>query len=414
MKTNNLGSEFGSVLFFTSNSILGFSGFTQQFLLEAKVLKKRGVNVIVLAFCHPKLLWLNRKRNIYKKILNKEKIKYHVIPIMFSGRSIVGPIIEFLYTILLTMIILRYKVKIIHAHNQNTIRLALLLRRFLNVKNIYDIHGIPVEESVYEVDPSEYSKMYLKLIEMQSQIIKKSDFVFCVSEPMKKYLISMYGAKESKIIITPTSIDTKKYDYKKENKIRAKSKLGLKGKFIVVSMWYSGAWQIFEKSIDFFLMTKCKIQNSHFLILTANQDAENILIEKNINKKDYSIFTVFPHQLNEYLLAADAGLLLRDQSIVNKVAAPVKFGEYLASGTPVVITKGIGDTEKIINKFGVGVIISGLHESALDMGVKKLLNLYKVKGDCLFEDCKKAANSHLSIDMCIEKFLNVYDTITSR
>jgi hypothetical protein len=43
-------------------------------------------------------------------------------------------------------------------------------------------------------------------------------------------------------------------------------------------------------------------------------------------------------QVADYLVAADAGFLLRDASSVNRVSVPVKIGEYLAAGVPVVVS----------------------------------------------------------------------------
>ena len=59
----------------------------------------------------------------------------------------------------------------------------------------------------------------------------------------------------------------------------------------------------------------------------------------------------------EYLAAADLGLLLRDQTTLNRVASPVKFGEYLASGTPVIMTPQIGDFSSLVARKGLGTII---------------------------------------------------------
>jgi len=39
------------------------------------------------------------------------------------------------------------------------------------------------------------------------------------------------------------------------------------------------------------------------------------------------------------------------------VASPIKFGEYLCCGLPVIMTPGIGDTEEIIEKHRIGRLL---------------------------------------------------------
>jgi len=50
-------------------------------------------------------------------------------------------------------------------------------------------------------------------------------------------------------------------------------------------------------------------------------------------------------------------MLLREKNLVNRVASPIKFGEYLCCGLPLIISRGIGDTEEIIEKFGIGRLL---------------------------------------------------------
>jgi glycosyltransferase involved in cell wall biosynthesis len=52
----------------------------------------------------------------------------------------------------------------------------------------------------------------------------------------------------------------------------------------------------------------------------------------------------------------DLGLLLRDAHPVNRVASPVKFAEYLACGVPVLISPGVGDCPRIVERERVGFV----------------------------------------------------------
>lgn len=62
--------------------------------------------------------------------------------------------------------------------------------------------------------------------------------------------------------------------------------------------------------------------------------------------------------VKKYLSAANAGIIMRKDVTVNNVESPIKVGEYLACGLPVILTKGIGDYSASLPKAGVALLLS--------------------------------------------------------
>jgi hypothetical protein len=60
------------------------------------------------------------------------------------------------------------------------------------------------------------------------------------------------------------------------------------------------------------------------------------------------------------LSMCDYGILYREQSITNKVAAPTKFAEYLSAGLPVMISEGIGDYTSFVKQHDCGMVLNDL------------------------------------------------------
>lgn len=65
------------------------------------------------------------------------------------------------------------------------------------------------------------------------------------------------------------------------------------------------------------------------------------------------------------LVAGDAGLLLRRNQLLNRVACPTKFAEYLACGLPVVTTPWAGHAEALVTKYRAGLVIEHVDEASL-------------------------------------------------
>ena len=64
------------------------------------------------------------------------------------------------------------------------------------------------------------------------------------------------------------------------------------------------------------------------------------------------------NEVPKYLLAADYGLLIRENTVTNQVASPVKFAEYLACGLPVIISRNLGDYSEFVTKNNCGYLLN--------------------------------------------------------
>jgi hypothetical protein len=67
-----------------------------------------------------------------------------------------------------------------------------------------------------------------------------------------------------------------------------------------------------------------------------------------------------PNEVASFLCGCDYGLLVREQTITNQVAAPVKFAEYLACGLKVLISPNLGDYSELVEKEALGYLSTAL------------------------------------------------------
>lgn len=74
-------------------------------------------------------------------------------------------------------------------------------------------------------------------------------------------------------------------------------------------------------------------------------------------------------EVNAYLKCGDYGLMIREQSVTNRVAAPTKFAEYLAAGLNVVVSENLGDYSHFVLEHQCGFVVS---ENNNDFDLKPL------------------------------------------
>jgi hypothetical protein len=112
---------------------------------------------------------------------------------------------------------------------------------------------------------------------------------------------------------------------------------------------------------DFFNLIRDLIEKNHrikTLILTPMLDhAIRQRNRFNIPEENMIIKSVAHHEVPGYLSAADFGYCPVKESESRRYCSPIKVGEYLANGLPIVISRGIGDDSQLIEKNNWGLVL---------------------------------------------------------
>jgi hypothetical protein len=86
-------------------------------------------------------------------------------------------------------------------------------------------------------------------------------------------------------------------------------------------------------------------------------------------------------------------------------AMPTKIGEFLASGRPIVVNRGLGDMDQFLKEFNVGVILDG-SQSNLAESATKLISL--ISDPETPNSCRALAEKYFSMDVGANKYLDLY------
>ena len=94
----------------------------------------------------------------------------------------------------------------------------------------------------------------------------------------------------------------------------------------------------------------------------------------------------------------------QDDSGSLAAAVPTKIGEFLSSGRPVIVSKGIGDLDSLLTETNTGIII-GIDDS-LERISDKVTGLISDKSTP--ERCRSLAMSHFDMEQAIMKYATIY------
>jgi glycosyltransferase involved in cell wall biosynthesis len=85
-------------------------------------------------------------------------------------------------------------------------------------------------------------------------------------------------------------------------------------------------------------------------------------------------------------------------------AVPTKIGEFLASGRPMILSRGIGDMDSYLKEFDAGLIV-GKADPLSDLG-DRILEL--LSNSATVSECRQLAEKYFSMNEAIKKYLDIY------
>ena len=388
-----------------SNPILHSQGIPH--ILENS---KKGINYFVLSFENSTEDPENNKWYAEARKVLKEKAKIFSIKVS-SPKILRGFIILLFFPFAIRktfQIVKQNNIEIIHGRSNRPTLIGLVLKLFLDVKVLYDNRGLVSDE----IDSSRFIRVKIETI-LEKILIKYSDKIVVVSKTFQEYLEKKYSKifKPEKFFIVRNCFSNERFKFSQELRKRQLELLNLSGRFIMVYSGPSVGWQRFDVILKIFKRLKQLKQNAFFLVISYDPEIEKTTKNAGITKEDFRVYNLPPSEVNKFLLTGDFGVILSDYKLRRMVSAPIKFGEYLASGLPILMMTKIGDTEDIINKYNVG-ILSENEDQLFGEALMKIINLTQVPG--IKEKCRLVAEKELSLTFAANQYYDIYKTLINQ
>ena len=226
-------------------------------------------------------------------------------------------------------------------------------RGFNNSRILYDNRGLAYEESVMS-----HKKNIIHTINRNAKrnaldyAKNHVDMYNFVTGAMRQFFLEQYGYNDKcPYTVIPTLYHVEERDAAKQKEINLREGIG-PGDFVVSYVGSTAAWQSTHKLIQIIKQIGERYNSAKFIILSNGTMAELDLLPESI--KNRLVIKSVPHdEMKYYLHLTDIGIVIRDNNIVNKVAAPTKIAEYLTSGILLLYSGDIGildDLSRICGK----------------------------------------------------------------
>ena len=247
-------------------------------------------------------------------------------------------------------------------------------------------------------------------IKNQKLTYKNADYLTFGYSPMKEMIIKRYPDLnlEKKIILSPPMTFSKGslfFSTSIRNTVR--KKLGVNDSYLMIyigNAYYS--WQNVYRTIEIFQLIKSNLNKCTFLILLIRKKdfpiVNEFIDQLKLRPNEYLLTNVHHEEIYNYLNAADIGISLRHNHIMNETTPSGKILEYLGCGLPVLTTQAMGEISTMVEKNRFGVVLKNMDD---DNEVIKKITPFIEHNESRRIEISKWANENISMDANINKYV---------
>ena len=337
-------------------------------------------------------------------------LRYHKNPKIFS--TLFDMLVGTLYCLYL---IPAKRIKLVHLRGITPGSIMIFLSKVLKVKILFDMRGLLAEEMAAGGLWEEGGVQFKLVKTAEKSLLKIADAVTVLT---KKHLqlnkdLDYLKNRDIPMDVVPCCVDIDKFNYDVNSDLSFKKKLGMEGSFILMYQGKIGTFYLMDHMLDIYKNMLEIMPNAIFFILTTDctDPVSKAAILKGIKEDSIRVAKNIEFELMpKYLAIADAGIFFINP--YKKIgSSPIKMGEFLACGVPVIINPGVGDTEEIVLNNKVGVIVRQFDEMNYRSSIKELI-LLKQDGEALRKRCRDTAAGYLSLEEGVKRYSDIYETLT--
>jgi glycosyltransferase involved in cell wall biosynthesis len=231
---------------------------------------------------------------------------------------------------------------------------------------------------------------------LEWRILGEADEVIAVSEPMAEHFAAL-GPRRPRLVRNGVDLD--------RFHVSARSPGEGEPLRLVFLVGVDVPYQAIERSADLRAAVASLWPGGATLqILSPDADA----IRSRIGDKHVLCESPSRNAIPAVLADADIGLISRDASLGSRVACPVKFAEYLASGLPVIAANGIGECDAILKSGNCGVSLNMADEKCWPAALQPLVQSIQADALALRRRAREAAEKHFAWDRYLPVLRQAY------
>ena len=308
---------------------------------------------------------------------------------------------------------------VVHCRSYIAALVGLKMKRKHNVKFVFDMRGFwadeRVEGNLWKLSNPLYKTVYTFFKKKEIQFISEADAVVSLTQNAADDIKTWKSFSHQPVFIdvipccadvhffNPETVTDKELaDLRKQFNID-------QNEFVLSYTGSLGTWYMLDEMLEFFKALLSQNHRSKFLIVT--NDLQNDLVEKakrlNIPQDRIVMTNAQRNDMPRFIALSHATLFFVRPTFSKKASSPVKQGEAMAMGIPIVCNAGVGDTDQIVGDKH-GIVLHEMNAAQYALVAERLLQSHFSK-----DAIRRYAVENLSLEEGVKRYLNIYNRIAS-
>ncbi len=284
----------------------------------------------------------------------------------------------------------RWPPQIIHVRSDVPALMAVLARRRTNGKLLFDIRGFWADERVEGGLWRPGGLLYRLAKRCERRFYAEADAIVTLTQASVPYLRAWTGQRSVPIQVIPTCVDLRKFAERPQRPDGPHA------------VWSGsiGTWYRFD-------LARRVAQALALPLTVVTRQVE--LARRELRDYPSTVRSVTPDEMPDQLFSGDIGLCLIASRFSKTASAPTRFAEYLAAGMPVVVTKGVGDLETVVEEHQVGAVLHGEDDRSLADAAAQVRAL--AADQTARKRCQRLARERYDVDAGASQYASLYQRL---
>jgi glycosyltransferase involved in cell wall biosynthesis len=335
----------------------------------------------------------------------------------------------------------RHRFSIVHCRSYLTALLGLRLKERHGLKFIFDMRGFWADERVegglWNLSNPLFKRIFTFFKRKEEDFLRHADYTISLTHEGKQIIQQRPGLANIPIQVIPCCADTALFKIPKKQKVKVLGRVGqhlddrggqgsaltddelldphtlpaasAHPPYTLSYLGSVGTWYLLDEMLRFFRRLLLHRPDAQFLFITP--DNPRTIYEKAVRLGiPPGKIDVRPAERKEVpilLAQSQFSLFFIKPCFSKKASSPTKMGEVLAVGLPVICNAGVGDTDYLVEKYGVGTAVDAFTDAAFDEAIARMESLSQLPP----EHFRQAALDYFDLQKGVALYHSVYQKL---
>jgi glycosyltransferase involved in cell wall biosynthesis len=302
----------------------------------------------------------------------------------------------------------RETIDIVHARTFVGGLAGLMLAPVLRAKLVYHNEGFYPDEQVDGGVWTYGSGVHRLARGLERRMYASADGIVALSERARTTIAGLprVAARSTPVIVVPSAVDLERFQV-------STFRPDVRGAVRLVYIGSVGLRYLFDRVARFAAVANETLDGARLRVLSRapGEEIGRVLLGSGLPADSWSVGCVAHPDIPRELNGHHAGLFFLERGLSEHGCSPTKIGEYWACGLPVVTTANVSDTDAIVRRERVGVVVKEHSDLAYREAARELRELLDDPG--LTRRCRAAAETYYALGPACERQMALYRSVLS-